>query len=85
MILGNRKPPEGAFFKWQLISYYLDHMERLIKYFRDTAAEMKHVKWPTSAQAISYTILVIVLSVVVALMLSGFDYLFSSLLEKIVY
>ncbi len=56
-------------------------MERFSRYLRDTLAEMKHVKWPTSNQAIVYTVLVVAISVVVALMLSGFDYVFTNLLE----
>lgn len=59
-------------------------MDKLTKYFKDTALELKHVKWPSSSQAVSYTVLVILVSAVVALMLSGFDYLFTSLLEQIV-
>jgi len=56
-------------------------MERLSRYLRDTVAEMKHVKWPTTNQAVTYTILVVVISAAVALTLSGFDYLFTNLLE----
>lgn len=59
-------------------------MEKLTKYLKDTAAEMKHVKWPTSQQAAIYTLLVVVISAVVALMLAGFDYIFSLLLEQVV-
>lgn len=59
-------------------------MERLTKYFKDTAQEMKHVKWPTSSQALSYSLLVVLISATVALMLSGFDYLFTNLLEMVI-
>ena len=59
-------------------------MERLTKYFKDTALEMKHVKWPTSSQALSYSLLVVLISATVALMLSGFDYLFTNLLETVI-
>ena len=59
-------------------------MEKVTKYFRDTAAEMKHVKWPTSTQAAIYTVLVIAISAIVALMLSGFDYVFTNLLKMAV-
>lgn len=59
-------------------------MERVTKYFRDTVAEMKHVKWPTSTQAAIYTVLVIAISAIVALMLSGFDYVFTNLLKMAV-
>ncbi len=59
-------------------------MERITKYIKDTIEEMKHVKWPTSAQAVSYTILVVIISIIVALMLSGFDYLFTNILETVI-
>jgi preprotein translocase SecE subunit len=52
-------------------------MNRLFKYFSDTAAEMKQVSWPTNRQAIFYTILVLVISAVVAVYTGVFDYLFS--------
>lgn len=59
-------------------------MEKITKYFSDTVAEMKHVKWPTSTQAAIYTVLVITISALVAVVLSGFDYVFTSLLEMVV-
>jgi preprotein translocase SecE subunit len=59
-------------------------MTRLGNYIRDTIAEMKHVSWPTQSQAIIYTVLVVVISVVVAIMLSSFDYVFTQLLDQVV-
>ncbi len=59
-------------------------MERLSRYLRDTATEMKHVKWPSTEQAVLYTVLVIVISTAVALLLSGFDFGFNFLLEQVV-
>lgn len=59
-------------------------MNRLSKYLRDTVAEMKRVSWPTSGQAAVYTALVIGISAIVALILSGFDYVFTNLLDLIV-
>ncbi len=59
-------------------------MSRIGNYFRDTAAEMKHVKWPTQKQAFIYTILVIVISGLVALFLSAFDYIFTTALNAII-
>jgi preprotein translocase SecE subunit len=59
-------------------------MEKITKYLRDTITEMKHVKWPTSTQAAIYTVLVIAISALVALVLSGFDYVFTNLLEMVV-
>lgn len=58
-------------------------MSRLGNYFRDTRAEMKHVSWPTQTQTIVYTILVIVISALVALFLGAFDYVFTTVLDAI--
>lgn len=59
-------------------------MSRFGNYLRDTIAEMKHVTWPTQSQAIIYSLLVISISGIVALLLSGFDYIFTSLLNMVV-
>ncbi|KKW19271.1 MAG: Preprotein translocase, SecE subunit [Parcubacteria group bacterium GW2011_GWA2_51_10] len=50
----------------------------LIQYVKDTRGELRHVAWPTRFQTIVYTILVIVLSLLVAAYLGLFDYLFTS-------
>ena len=59
-------------------------MDSLIKYFRDTASELKQVSWPTQQQAMLYTALVIGISVVVSLFTSAFDYVFSGIIKAIV-
>ncbi|PJE74578.1 MAG: preprotein translocase subunit SecE [Candidatus Taylorbacteria bacterium CG10_big_fil_rev_8_21_14_0_10_41_48] len=56
----------------------------LFTYIKDTRAEMKHVTWPTRSQGINYTLLVIGLSVVTAIVLGVFDFLFSSGIQKII-
>ncbi len=48
---------------------------------KDTFAELQHVSWPTHTQAVVYTILVIVVSVLVALFISLFDFGFSQGLD----
>ena len=55
-----------------------------IQYIKDTKGEMRHVSWPSKKQAISYTALVILVSVLVALFLGLADFSFSKLLEKII-
>lgn len=57
-------------------------MSRLTNYFRATAAEMKHVSWPTQKQALAYTALVIAVSAFTALFLGAFDYLFTNVLDR---
>ena len=58
---------------------------RLITYFKETRAEMKHVTWPTRKQAIMYTIVVIVISLITAAYLGAFDYVFSMVLKLVIY
>jgi preprotein translocase subunit SecE len=50
-------------------------------YLNETKAELRHVNWPTKSQAINYTIVVIVLSLVVAGLLGLFDLVFNLLLK----
>lgn len=54
---------------------------RIANYIRDTAGEMKRVKWPTQKQAVIYSALVIAISAAVALLLNAFDVVFTRVLE----
>ena len=55
---------------------------KITQYIKDTKAELKHVNWPTRAQAIGYTAIVIIFSIVVAALLGAFDFVFSGILQK---
>ncbi len=57
---------------------------KIKEYLQETRAELIHVSWPTRKQAIAYTIVVIIISFVTAFYLGAFDYLFRTLLEKLV-
>jgi preprotein translocase subunit SecE len=57
---------------------------KITEYIKDTRAEMAHVTWPTRKQAISYSIAVVIVSIVTALLLGLFDYIFSRLLTLFV-
>ena len=59
-------------------------MSKVGDYLKETKAEMKHVIWPSRTETIYYTIIVIVLSVLVAYYLGFFDYLFSLVLQKVI-
>ena len=59
-------------------------MNQLVKYFRDTATELRQVKWPTNKQTLFYTALVIAISVIVALYIGAFDYLFSQVVSFVI-
>ncbi|MBI5817339.1 MAG: preprotein translocase subunit SecE [Candidatus Yonathbacteria bacterium] len=53
----------------------------LVEYLKETKAELKHVSWPTRKQAISFTVVVIAISIFTALFLGLFDTIFSTLLK----
>jgi preprotein translocase subunit SecE len=55
----------------------------IINYFKETKAEMKNVTWPTRRQSTYATILVIVISVLIAYYLGFFDFLFSKGLAQL--
>ena len=59
-------------------------MSKITEYFKEIQAELKHVVWPSKNQTIFYTLIVIVLSVVVAYFLGIFDFIFSQGLIKII-
>lgn len=53
---------------------------KITEYIKETRAEMSHVTWPTRGQAISYALAVVIVSVVIAIFLGVFDYIFARLL-----
>jgi len=59
-------------------------MSKINEYFKEIKLELKHVVWPTRNQTIFYTLIVIVLSVLVAYFLGIFDFIFSQGLQKII-
>jgi len=59
-------------------------MSSFINYLKDTRAELKHVSWPTRKQAINYTLLVICISILVALLLGFMDFTFTRLIDTFV-
>lgn len=59
------------------------HMSKLTQFISETRTEMKRVSWPTRKQTLNYTIVVIAISLVVALLLGAFDALFKEGLAKL--
>ncbi|MHB8651977.1 MAG: preprotein translocase subunit SecE [Minisyncoccota bacterium] len=53
-------------------------------YLKETRGELKHVSWPTKEQAIVFTVLVIVISFLMAAYLGAFDLLFTWLLKTFI-
>lgn len=56
----------------------------LTSYLKETRNELSHVNWPTRKQTIAYTLIVIVLSLVTAGLLGGFDYIYTSIIKAVI-
>jgi len=56
-------------------------MKALTTYLQNVRMEMTHVVWPSTRQAVTYTIIIIVVSAVVALIIAGLDYGFTGLVN----
>jgi preprotein translocase subunit SecE len=76
----SKSPLRGFFVRLNLSLF----MNRLLQYFKDTRGELRHVSWPTRTQALTYTALVVVISILTSLYLGFFDFLFTTLLDRYV-
>lgn len=58
---------------------------RFTNYIKETRGELRKVNWPTRQQTVQYTLLVIVISLAVAFILGGFDYVFRLAINKFIF
>ncbi len=56
-------------------------MANFLRFLQEAKVELLKVNWPNRETIIKYTMLVIVMSLIVALFLGGLDYFFSYLVE----
>jgi len=56
----------------------------ILDYFKEVKVELRKVSWPTREQTKKYTILVIVVSCIIGIYLTGLDYVLSTVVENIV-
>jgi preprotein translocase subunit SecE len=54
---------------------------KLLNYLKDVRSEMKHVSWPTRKQAISFTVVVVAISLLTAAYIGVFDYIFQEIIS----
>jgi len=57
---------------------------KITEYLKETKGELKHVIWPSRRQTLLYTVVVVVLSLIIAYFLGIFDFIFSKGLEKVI-
>jgi preprotein translocase subunit SecE len=62
----------------------MDIVTRFINYVKDTRQELRHVSWPTRNQAIAYTVIVVIVSLIIAAFLGALDFIFTSILDRFV-
>ena len=55
----------------------------VIKYLKETRAELKKVNWPSRQEATNLTLIVIAVTTFMALLLGLLDYIFAKLFELI--
>ncbi len=57
---------------------------RLVRYFKETRAELRKVNWPTRKQATNLTLIVLAVTIAMAIFLGAVDFLFANLLSLLV-
>ena len=55
-----------------------------VGYFKEVVRELKKVSWPSRKQTVNKTILVIVISILLAVYLGGLDFAFQKLTETLI-
>jgi preprotein translocase subunit SecE len=56
----------------------------LVRYFKDTRAEIAKVTWPTREEGLRLTWVVLVVTVIATILIFGIDFLFGLLIRLIV-
>jgi preprotein translocase subunit SecE len=56
----------------------------IVRYYRETVGELKKVVWPTRQEAVQLTAIVLGVIVSMAILLGGFDYLFTELFRWLI-
>jgi preprotein translocase subunit SecE len=59
--------------------------KKIINFFKEVREEMGKVSWPSKKDVFKNTLIVIGISVILAIFLGGFDFIFTNLLKKFVF
>ncbi|OGM15078.1 preprotein translocase subunit SecE [Candidatus Woesebacteria bacterium RIFCSPHIGHO2_02_FULL_42_20] len=60
-------------------------MKNTLGFLSEVKSEISKVTWPTRDEVTKLTLIVVAVSLIVGLYLGGLDYLFTKLLELIIY
>lgn len=58
-------------------------IQKIVDYIKQVYNEMRKVTWPTRSELINSTIVVIVISAIVALIIFVLDLIFSNILQRV--
>ena len=53
-------------------------MQKIIRFFNEVKVEFKNISWPKKDTLIQLSVVVISISIIISLILGGFDYLFTN-------
>jgi len=59
-------------------------LNKFTAYLKETRLEMRKVNWPTRQEATRLTAVVIIVSLAVSVVLGGFDFMFTTLLQLVI-
>lgn len=59
-------------------------IQRLNIFIKEVLVEMKRVSWLSRRAVINYTLLVLLVTVVVAFFLGGLDYIFTAIIKSLI-
>ena len=59
-------------------------MNALITYLKHVREEFAHIVWPTRHKAISHTLVVVCIAVIIALIVAILDYVFGSIVNRVI-
>ncbi|OGZ71048.1 MAG: preprotein translocase subunit SecE [Candidatus Staskawiczbacteria bacterium RIFCSPLOWO2_01_FULL_33_13] len=62
----------------------MTNIQRIQSFFKEVYVELKKVTWLSRGEVVRYTLIVLVITIVVAGFLGGLDYLFSTLIKQFV-
>jgi len=59
--------------------------KKVANFLKEVKSEIKKVNWPTKKETVRYTLIVILVSIVVAIFLGGLDFVFTLILNKFIF
>ncbi len=57
----------------------------LVRYLKETRAEVRKVSWPTREEAINLTLIVLAVTIAMAIFLGAVDFIFQNLIRLLVH